>query len=105
MKFQRWMKCLATSRAALPWTAEAMSCQGILGVVYLSMKSVQTEQRKVRLGQRARASGHVRRTVEGLLQLDPVLVDKVAVVLPVPEARVALQLPHVRLEAPHRPAA
>lgn len=53
----------------------------------------------------ARASGHMRRTVEGLLQLDPVLVDKVAVVLPVPEAGVALQLPHVRLEAPHRPAA
>lgn len=46
-----------------------------------------------------------RPTIEGLLQLDPVLVDKVAVVLPVPEARVALQLPDVRLEASHRTAA
>lgn len=54
---------------------------------------------------RTRAPGHARRTVEGLLQLDPVLVDEVAVVLPVPEARVALQLPHVRLEAAHRSAA
>lgn len=33
------MKCRATSRAALPCTTEEMSCQGILGVVYLSMKS------------------------------------------------------------------
>lgn len=40
VKFQRWMKCRATSRAALPCTTEEMSCQGILGVVYLSMKSV-----------------------------------------------------------------
>lgn len=43
VKFQRWMKCRATSRAALPCTTEEMSCQGILGVVYLSMKSVGQE--------------------------------------------------------------
>lgn len=73
------------------------------------MKSAQTGQRRrkvknqgICVSRRARARG---RTVEGLLQLDPVLVDKVAVVLPVPEARVALQLSHVRLEAPHRAAA
>lgn len=44
VKFHRWMKCLATSRAALPWTTEAMSCQGILGVVCLSMKSKTAEK-------------------------------------------------------------
>lgn len=43
VKFQRWMKCRATSRAALPCTTEEMSCQGILGVVYLSMKSAGQE--------------------------------------------------------------
>lgn len=43
VKFQRWMKCRATSRAALPCTTEEMSCQGILGVVYLSMKSKEQE--------------------------------------------------------------
>ena len=43
VKFQRWMKCRATSRAALPCTTEEMSCQGILGVVYLSMKSTGQE--------------------------------------------------------------
>lgn len=37
------MKCLATSRAAFPWTTEAMSCQGILGVLCLSMKSKEAE--------------------------------------------------------------
>lgn len=45
VKFQRWMKCLATSRAAFPCTTEAMSCQGILGVVCLSMKSAKAETR------------------------------------------------------------
>lgn len=44
VKFQRWMKCLATSRAAVPCTTEAMSCQGILGVVCLSMKSTREEE-------------------------------------------------------------
>lgn len=39
VKFQRWMKWRATSRAAFPWTTEPISCQGILGVEYLSMKS------------------------------------------------------------------
>lgn len=43
VKFHRWMKCLATSRAAFPWTTEAMSCQGILGVLCLSMKSKEAE--------------------------------------------------------------
>lgn len=43
VKFQRWMKCRATSRAALPCTTDEMSCQGILGVVYLSMKSTGQE--------------------------------------------------------------
>ncbi len=40
MKFQRCIKCLATSLAAFPCTTEEMSCQGILGVVYLSIKSI-----------------------------------------------------------------
>lgn len=44
MKFQRWIKWRATSRAALPWTTEAMSCHGIRGVEYLSMKSAQVHQ-------------------------------------------------------------
>lgn len=41
VKFQRWMKWRATSRAAFPWTTEPISCQGIRGVEYLSMKSAQ----------------------------------------------------------------
>lgn len=39
--FHRWIKCLATSLAALPWTKTPMSCQGILGVVDRSTKSVE----------------------------------------------------------------
>lgn len=39
VKFQRWMKWRATSRAAFPWTTEPISCQGIRGVEYLSIKS------------------------------------------------------------------
>lgn len=49
VKFQRWMKWRATSRAAFPWTAEAMSCHGIRGVEYLSMKSAQVHQARVLL--------------------------------------------------------
>lgn len=44
VKFQRWMKCRATSRAAFPCTTEAMSCHGIRGVECLSMKSAQVPQ-------------------------------------------------------------
>lgn len=95
VKFQRWMKCLATSRAALPCTTEAMSCQGILGVVCLSMKSAEAERRE---GRRLREAGLRSRrhqpTVKRFVQLDPVLVHKVAVVFPVPEARVSEQFCH-----------
>ena len=105
VKFQRWMKCLATSRAAFPWTTEAMSCQGILGVVCLSMKS---EEQKVGVSGGGREVFPPRRaggrTVEGFLQLDPVPVHKVAVVLPVPEARFPEQLADARLQTANRAA-
>lgn len=39
VKFQRWMKCRATSRAAAPWTATPTSRHGIRGVWRLSRKS------------------------------------------------------------------
>lgn len=39
VKFQRWMKCRARSRAATPCTTTPTSLHGILGVVSLSMKS------------------------------------------------------------------
>ena len=149
------MKCLATSRAALPWTTEAMSCQGILGVWYLSMKSAPSEEEEEKMGgwrterlvqreeeiksgtntcllvlgsslckisrwllvsiklmyQEKCASVSVcvcvcvcvcaLPTIKRLLQLDPVLVDKVAVVFSMPEARVALKLSNTCLQAPH----
>lgn len=41
-------------------------------------------------------------TVEGLVQLDPVLVHKVAVVFAVPEAGVSVELADTRVEAAHR---
>lgn len=39
VKFQRWMKCRARSRAGRPWTTTPTSRHGIRGVVSLSMKS------------------------------------------------------------------
>lgn len=39
VKFQRWMKWRARSRAGRPWTATPTSRHGIRGVVSLSMKS------------------------------------------------------------------
>ena len=39
VKFQRWMKCRARSRAGDPWTTTPMSRHGIRGIVSLSMKS------------------------------------------------------------------
>ena len=39
MKFHLWMKCLATSVAALPYTAVPMSCQGMRGVFMRSTPS------------------------------------------------------------------
>lgn len=41
-------------------------------------------------------------TVEGLVQLDPVLVHKVAVVLAVPEARVPEELADAGVQTAHR---
>lgn len=39
VKFQRWMKCRARSRAERPCTATPMSRHGIRGMVSLSIKS------------------------------------------------------------------
>ena len=39
MKFHLWIKCLATSVAALPYTAVPMSCQGMRGVFMRSTPS------------------------------------------------------------------
>lgn len=78
-----------------------MSCQGILGVVYLSMKSGRAEKREGWLKQAAPSSQQRQPTVKRLVQLDPVPVDKVAVVFSVPEARVSAQLPHSCFHSTH----
>ena len=39
VKFQRWIKCLPTSRAALPTNTQPMSCHGILGISFRFIQS------------------------------------------------------------------
>lgn len=121
VKFQRWMKCRARSRAGRPWTTTPMSRHGIRGVVSLSMKS----------GERSGivSWGHLRHRGEGgdysksgiiypahlspefcpcsqlsrvleegtltlkwPVQLHPVLSDKIAVVLAQPEELVVREV-------------
>lgn len=131
VKFQRCIKCLATSLAAFPCTTEEMSCQGILGVVYLSIKSMVEHSVKkqdckhpkstekpafnntINLGKpglmiiemkkenKSSQAVNVWLTIKRLVQLNPVFVDEVAVVFAVPESCVSHQLSHSCLKTVH----
>lgn len=65
---------------------------------------VRKEMARSPLGRTGGGGGGGVLTCKGFFQLDPVLVHKVAVVLPVPEARVSQQRPDVGLQAARRVA-